>query len=170
MDYYMLGMIFGIVIAVGIALIAWFIKRKQNPNSWQFDERQVIGRGKAFQAGFFTTLAASAAVSIWEYIEGSLPGIPFLWHIGALLFGVLVFALTAIHFDAYVGMNENPGKFTRTGVIFTIAMILIAIANLTNGREEGFVTGILNLFIAGMWAAIVAALLLHRKASQEDEE
>lgn len=171
MNYYMLGFIFGIVFAIGIALIAWNIRRKLHPNSGKYDERQMIGRGKAFQAGFFTTLIASAGVSIWEYIAEGLPGAPFLWHIGALLLGVMVFALTAIHFDAYVGVYDTPARFIRIGVCFMVALGLIGFVNLRTDRPEGQVTAILDLAIAAMWVVIVIALMLHQKgASKEDEE
>lgn len=171
MNYYILGIIFGILFALSIAFISWSIHRKVHPNSGKYDERQLVGRGKAFQAGFFTTLIACAGVSIWEYTAGGLPGEAFLWHIGALFVGVLVYALTAIHYDAYVGIYDSPARFIRMGVIFVAAMALCGIANLSTGRQESMTIAYLNLAIAVMWVIIVAALLLHRrKLQQEDEE
>lgn len=170
MDYYFLGVIFGILFALAAAVIAWFIHLKKHPNSGKYDERQVAGRGKAFQAGFFTTLIASAGVSIWEYLAEGLPGSAFLWHIGALFVGLLVYALTAIHYDAYVGMYDSPTRFVRMGVIFVAANALIGLVNLNNDRPSGVIMPYLNLAIAIMWIIIVAALLLHRRNAQKEDE
>lgn len=171
MDYYILGIIFGIITALTVFFISWLIFRKKHPNGFKYDERQMIGRGKAFQAGFFTTLICSAAVSTWEYAVGPLPYQPFLWHIGALLLGIAAFAVTAIHFDAYVGMNDTPDRFIKIGILFIIAMTLIGIGNLSSSRPSSIVMAWLNLGLAILWGVILAALLLHRrKENEEDSE
>lgn len=169
MNYYMLGITAGITLGLIVFVWSWFIHRRKNPNWNKFDERQIVGRGKAFQAGFFTLLIAGAACAISEYVYG-LPGETFLWHIGVLLLGVTVFALTAIHYDAYVGMYDDPKKFLRMGILFVASMTLCAIANLRSEHAEGRTIGWLNLAIGAIWFLIVIALQLHRKGSAEDSE
>lgn len=170
MNYYILGVIFGIITALGIAAIVWMVHRKLRPNSGKYDERQIAGRGKAYQAGFFTLLIAGAALNVWEYCAGGLPGIPFLWHMGVIFLGIAVYALTAIHYDAYVGIYDKPSRFIRMGILFIVAMGLSGISNLCSGREEGFVIACLNLGVAVMWILIVSALLIHRRMAEAEEE
>lgn len=169
MNAYTWGLVFGISLGIGIFLIATLVSRKKHPEYNKYDERQIVGRGKAFQAGFFTTLIASAAVTIWEYIDG-LPGVPFLWHICALMLGVAVFALTAIHFDAYIGMNDSPMRWVKIGLLFVVAMGLSGYANLRTDRPEGRVMAFLNLTIAVIWIVLVVALMIHRRNAQKEAE
>lgn len=170
MSAYMLGVTAGITFGLIIIVCAWFWRRRKNPDWNKFDERQIVGRGKAFQAGYFTLLIAGAICSVWEYIAG-LPGEPFLWHISVLLLGITVFALTAIHYDAYVGMYDSPKKFIRIGTLFIISMTLSGLSNLLSDRPESKTMAFMNLALAIIWVLIVAALQLHRKkAATEDAE
>lgn len=169
MEAYTLGLIFGIIVGIGVFLIAWFFRRKNHPELDKYDERQTVGRGKAFRAGFYTLLTANAAVSVWDYLDG-LPGEPFLWHFSALMLGVTVFALTAIHYDAYVGMYDTPHRWMKIGICLFVAMALSGYSNLRSGRPEGRVMAFLNLSIAVIWVIIVAALMLHRHSTQQEDE
>ena len=54
MNYYLLGVVVGIVFALAVFFISAYLHRKKHPETGKYDERQIIGRGKAFQAGFFT--------------------------------------------------------------------------------------------------------------------
>ena len=56
MNYYLLGVVVGIVFALAVFFISAYLHRKKHPETGKYDERQIIGRGKAFQAGFFTLL------------------------------------------------------------------------------------------------------------------
>lgn len=168
MNYYILGVVFGIIIAVGAALIVYWKAKKANPNMNKYDERQTVGRGKAFQAGFFSLLLANAAVSIGDYAFG-LPGESFLWHVGAMFFGVCVFVLTAIHYDAYVGMYDSPKRFIRAGILFSIAMTLGAITGFTSDRPESRAIAVIDLMLVVMWLLVIIALQLHSKKAEAEE-
>lgn len=165
---YKFGFLLGAVLVLAIAFVIFFIIRKQNPGQ-KYDERQIIGRGKAFQAGFFTLLAADGIITIAEYLS-ELPGTPFHWHLAAILVAVCVYALTAIHFDAYLSMTETPRRFYIMGACFVVAMSLSAVMNLTDADRSDYAIGYLNLGIAFIWLVIVAALFIHnRRKAAEDE-
>lgn len=168
MDFYLIGFFVGITAALLIGLICWFLQRSRHPGVGKYDERQIIGRGKAFQAGFFTLLICGALCSILDYIS-PLPGGSFLWHNSVLLLGVAVFALTAIHYDAYVSMNDTPQHFIRMGWVFFFAMSGSGIRSLLTHDPKNHVLGIINLELAVIWLAIVLTLLHHRKAAEEEE-
>ena len=169
MNYYYLGMAVGFLIAVVAFVVSLAAHKKKHPNTGKYDERQMLGRGKAFQAGFFTLLIAGAVCNIWDFAS-PLPGGSFLWNMGALLLGVTVFALTAIHFDAYLSLNENPRQFLLTGICFVFAMAAIGLNNLQNDRPEERIMGIINFGVGIVWIIIVAALLLHRRGAAQKEE
>lgn len=165
MNFYIAGIIVGLIVGVIVFLASRFIFKKM---SCQYDERQMIGRGKAFQAGFFTLLIAGAVYNIWNFVA-PLPGSSFLWNICILLLGVTVFAVTAIHYDAYVGVNDTPQRFLTAGVCFIISMGLLGFTNLHGGRPEQHTLGILNLAVCAVWIILVIALLAHNRRQKEDE-
>lgn len=165
MDYYVLGIVIGILIGVMVILAV----KLCHPQGYQYDERQMIGRGKAFQAGFFSLLIAGGICNAWDFVS-PLPGGSFLWNICALLLGVTVFAVTAIHFDAYVAMNDNPKRFLTMGTCFIFAMPLIGLSNLHGDRPMQHTLGILNLAVAMVWIIIVATFLLHRRNARKEDE
>ena len=77
MNYYLLGMIVGVIFALAFFILSLFIRKKKGTYPCKYDERQMVGRGKAFQAGFFTLLSAGALCNIWDFAS-PLPGGSFL--------------------------------------------------------------------------------------------
>ena len=169
MNYYLLGVVVGVIFALGVFFISLYLHKKKHPNTGKYDKRQMLGRGKAFQAGFFTLLIAGGICNIWDFVS-PLPGGSFLWNIGVLLLGVTVFAVTAIHFDAYVGMYDSPRQFLTMGACFIFVMVTIGLNNLHSHRPEGRIIGITNFGVGIVWIIIVIALLLHRRKAQKEEE
>ena len=169
MNYYLLGVVVGVIFALGVFFISLYLHKKKHPNTGKYDERQMLGRGKAFQAGFFTLLIAGGICNIWDFVS-PLPGGSFLWNIGVLLLGVTVFAVTAIHFDAYVGMYDSPRQFLTMGACFIFVMVTIGLNNLHSHRPESRIIGITNFGVGIVWIIIVIALLLHRRKAQKEEE
>ena len=169
MNYYLLGVVVGVIFALGVFFISLYLHKKKHPNTGKYDERQMLGRGKAFQAGFFTLLIVGGICNIWDFVS-PLPGGSFLWNIGALLLGVTVFAVTAIHFDAYVGMYDSPRQFLTMGACFIFVMVTIGLNNLHSHRPEGRIIGITNFGVGIVWIIIVIALLLHRRKAQKEDE
>ena len=169
MNYYYLGIAVGFLLAIGAFIVSLVIHKRKHPNTGKYDERQMIGRGKAFQAGFFTLLIAGAVCNIWDFLS-PLPGGSFLWNIGVILLGVTVFAVTAIHFDAYIGIYDSPRRFLTMGACFIFAMAAIGLGNLHSHRLEGRIIGFTNFGVGIMWLIIVAALLLHRRKVQKEDE
>ena len=169
MNYYLLGVVVGVIFALGVFFISLYLHKKKHPNTGKYDERQMLGRGKAFQAGFFTLLIAGGICNIWDFVS-PLPGGSFLWNIGVLLLGVTVFAVTAIHLDAYVGMYDSPRQFLTMGACFIFVMVTIGLNNLHSHRPEGRIIGITNFGVGIVWIIIVIALLLHRRKAQKEEE
>lgn len=169
MDHYLLGVLLGAAGAVMLGLGVWLISRKKT-GAPRYDERQIIGRGKAFEAGFCTLLVAGFLVSLLERFE-VLPGDGFLWHILAMMLGVGVYVLTAIHFDAYLSMTEKPRQYYIMGACFTVAMGLAAVGNLLNEDADDHMIGWMQVMVAALWVFLVIALWIHnRKRAGEDEE
>lgn len=168
MSDYVYGVIVGVSLtAVLVTLLLLKHYRKGYRN--KYDERQQAGRGKAFQAGFFTLLIGDAAVSIGGLLT-ELPGGDYVWHMGALMVGITVFAVTAIHFDAYVSMNDTPKRFMTSGGLLALAMLLSAGANLMTEENTNHTFGYVNLMLGVVWLIILTAMVLHNRKKAGDDE
>lgn len=78
MNASIIGIIGGLVFVALFFLVRMLCKKKR---PCDYDERQRMGRGRAFQAGFFTMLLAGAIVACLDFL-GVLPGSGLLWHMG----------------------------------------------------------------------------------------
>lgn len=127
---YHAGLALGILLGVlaGIALVALLLKKKVL--DMHFDERQELARGKAFQYGFFTLLAAAYAYGVSDVVLGRwcdvLTGVSI-----CIALSVCVFAVACILKDAYLSLQERPRA------VMTLFALLSAV----------------NLGLGGMYAA-----------------
>lgn len=88
---------------------------------------------------------------------------------GALLLGVAVFAVTAIHYDAYVGLHKKAKSYYIGGSCIFAGMILSGVANLGSRDPDRVTLSILDFQVAALWVVILIALLVHRFRSKEEE-
>ena len=125
----------GLYVGVGIGLLGagiillllWYFSSKNHRfEKYKYDERQLLARGKAATAGFFTMLFLILFVVVTDGVGlfRSLlhENLGFFCMI-ALLGGGLVFAYFCVMEDAYVALNERSGA----------VMAFIAIIGLVNG-------------------------------------
>ena len=158
-----------IVAAIVIILLMLLRKPGNKPN---FDERQLLARGKAYKAGFFTLTVYMILYGITE-LSGLVwcENITGVW-IGVII-GAAVFCISAIHHDAYFGMRDNVKTWAITN-------FLIALLNLTTGiihAAKGNIIGRRGLtfysvyfFIAGLFVLIAVSLIIHNSGHREDDE
>lgn len=165
MDFYILGVSMGLVF--GGILLSFIYAKCKKAGDYEYDERQIAGRGKAFQYGFYTTLVAEGACACADFAN-ILPGKGLPWLVGALLLGIIAYALTAIHFDAYYGFRGRAERYYIMGTCFMLAMILIGISNVSSGNPNKVAFGIVSFEVAAVWLVIVVALLLHQRSSKEE--
>lgn len=155
-----LGIVVGLVLVIAVLLYKW-----KKDGAFRYDERQIMGRGKAYRAGFVVSLGSNLLYAVVNHLY-SLPGDAYLWQIGCMELSVLAFVLTAIHYDAYLSLTEKPEKLLLSGSLLALSCGLSGIINLNH------TAGILSLTVAGMWVIVLAAYGIHiaadRKA-QDDE-
>lgn len=166
MDSYILGILIGLIF--GVCLFFVIYAKLKKAGDYEYDERQVAGRGKAFQYGFYTVLVAGCAYACADFAD-MLPGKGLPWLVGALLLGIAVYALAAIHFDAYYGFRARAERYYIMGACFMLATILTGISIVSSGDPDKAAFGIVSFEVAALWLVIVVALLLHQRSSKEEE-
>lgn len=172
---YVLGVIAGILfVALFCAFFSAAVKRRGKSAKAQFDERQVVARGKAYRHAFFTLLFYLLAWGLFELATGMR-----LWDtytgcfIGVFL-SVTVFAVVAILNDAYFAVNERPATYLGIFALVTVLNLGIAIWNLIDGEDPIVENGILtyhsvNLLVGAMFLVIliVAAIRVWQGKREE---
>lgn len=133
----------------------------------KYDERQQRGRGKAYQLGFFTLLALDLMVTMGLYLE-LLSGEPLLWHTAAIVAGMTVFGVTAVHYDAYVALSENKDKLVWTNALMTGWCLFLAVNNLVNVKNVTL--AVFMFMVSGGSAMVLVTYLVHFFRRKDDEE
>ena len=138
----------------------------------EFDERQIIARGKAYKAGFFTLLIYGAICTVMQTLDLDWVSGFFMEVLGIVL-GAGVFVVVAILNDAYLGFNENS----------RYSIIILLIAGLLNfacgimgiitddlSSNSGTRTYIVNLMVSLLFFVLLGTYWLHKKKSSVTEE
>lgn len=183
-----LGMVVGSVCGffVGLALVWVLVKIVKKFGGKvdflckkdSFDERQLLARGKAYRAAFFTLVGYVVVLALIAEMSKNF----ILLSIGGLWLGImislLVFAITCILKDAYMSLYENAKGVLILFVIVALLNFGLTAGNIAHGMkliEDNQLSGSsINLMIGIIFIIIAAVfagkLLYDKKQEQEDEE
>lgn len=150
------------VVLFGVLTI---ISRVKKSNGKQYDERQIIGRGKAYKMAFLTLLAynllyACVDASGIKWCESAVG-----MSIGIFI-GVTAFAITAITKDAFEGVHTNPRYVILLFLLIIVVQSICFAAECIEGNiiENGVLTlNFISLFNAVCFAVILVVYLLHNR-------
>jgi hypothetical protein len=177
-NFYLWGIAVGILIGVIIVVLVFAYNKKKTGSvvGGDFDERQQLLRGKAFQAGFFTMLILSFLY--WALVRLVLERPLMEDGLSALicaLVGVGVFGFYCILHDAFFTVQNKPKNYIILFTATTLCQIPSAINNIQEGRvvENGVLTfGVIPIVCAvlflGILTAIVCKMLAMRKEDAEE--
>ena len=168
---YYIGVVVGFLLVVGFGLLVRFVFKTKHVKP-EYDERQMMARGKAYKVGFFTLLIYGAICTV-------LQAIGLHWCEGLLretigiVIGVGAFAVVAILNDAYIGFNEN-NRYT-IGVMSLIGLLNLGsaiIGIITDGlwKDGKVTTTIVNLLISLLFFVILITYWLHKKKARDEVE
>lgn len=153
--------------AVAFAAFFFFIfiitKSKKKSKNAEYDERQVIARGKAFRAGYFTQMIYFSwylVANTFEFEFLRAYSIAFIF--AGIVIGTAVFTVSSIRNDAYCRVGENGKAQVSLSALAVIMNIASAILNYTgsNGQSEVY---LLNVLCALLFTVILVTVLIHRK-------
>ena len=171
MSAYNIGMLVGIAVALGIFAVIAAIKRKRGKPG-EFDERQELIRGKAYQHAFFAVMIFSALYGLAVVtVERPLmaDGVSALI---AMFVGIAVFAVESIVRDAFFTAKNRPKSY----IIGYIAVILSQIVNIIGNIREGTLIqdGVLTMnvlpIVCGVVFTIVLAAIIVKTVRQPKED
>lgn len=171
MNSYSLGLIVGIAVALVIVVVVSVAKRGKVGD---FDERQELIRGKAYQHAFFVTMGVSALYGVLVMcLEHPLmaDGVaPLL----AAFVGVAEFASESIWRDAFYTSKTRPRSYIILYAACILTQVVGAVRHISDGDliENGVLTmNVLPLACAVTFAIILIFLIIKamQKPKEEDE-
>jgi len=161
-DSYLLGLAFGILIAVAIFAVFAVVRKKRGVET-KYDERQEFARGKAYRHGFLTLLIYCVAVGMVDLNFGTVWCDVYTAMMLGFLTAITVFVVECILTDAYFAVGERPAVWlVLTGFIAALGLVVFA-KDLGDGKrlvENGALTHItINLAYGAAFLVIFAAML-----------
>ncbi len=135
MTGYALGILIGVTIGVIILLLALKFINNDGKLSTKYDERQLKARGEAYKYGFIAVCISNGIILCCNFSRLNLSGflgdnVFFI----PILIGVVVQVTYSIFTDAYIGLNNNIGRFMLFMFIISAFNFFIGFAALANGE------------------------------------
>ena len=171
---YQWGVLVGILIGIILvaAIFAYNKKKTGTVNGGEFDERQQLLRGKAFQKGFLTMLIVSALY--WALILAL--GRPLMQDglsaIMLALLGVGVFGFDCILHDAFFTVTNKPKSYIVLMAACTLCQIPSAISNIREGRvmQDGVLSfAVLPIVCAVLFLSILIGIVLKQALPEKED-
>lgn len=157
------GWIYVIAFAVIFFCLVMITTRLRGDNAVDhFDERQLFLRGKAYKAGLITFVICILADAFLKMLNLA-PYVDPLGEFAALFAALIVFAGTAIRFDAFAGYNIKWRSFVVIYIIVTVMQLVNSVSQFMQGNlvSEGKLTlDCLSVICFITFAAILVMLLL----------
>lgn len=174
------GLGFTLGFAIGFVLIAIIIRicNKNNKSKTEYDERQLLTRGKAYKYSYVAVIICLALMMIFEANDIKLPIDRITLCFIPIIISALINVIYCIIQDAYFGLNNEKKKYGIAFSIIAIINLAFAIMSIVDGQMivDGILTyKSLNLICAFMFILIAVTLLIkamntNRNGGDEDEE
>ena len=158
-----MGMICGIVL---VALAAYLgnklMKRSQKKGPKEYDERQVLARGKACQAAYCTLMVYLAAYGFFDAMTGIVWCDRFTGVFIGIALSVAVYAMICIFKDAYFRTIDRQRSYIILFAIVGLCNLAFGVVHMVEGTflEEGILTISSSAnFIVGVMLLVVLGVL-----------
>lgn len=172
---YVLGVICGILAVAIFCLIMRKIATKKVNKSApkEYDERQIIARGKSYKTGMLTFVIVTLICTLLETLDVHFAQYPLLLLL-ILLIGAFAFVVDAIFRDAYFRVGDSTKMWWL--ILIGIANIFLSFINCKDGfiKDGLLVVDSLNL-IVGIWIIVIFVIIcikkyIDKKASDTADE
>ena len=174
---YIMGIICGVVL---VALAAYWgsklMKRSEKKGPKEYDERQVLARGKACHAAYCTLMVYLAAYGFFDAMTGIIWCDRFTGVFIGIALSVAVYAIISIWKDAYFRAVDSQRAYIILFTIVGLCNLAFGVVHMVEGTflEEGILTmGFSANFIVGVMVLAVLGVLwvkmaLDRRAEETE--
>lgn len=150
-----------LALVIGLFIVVWRTFRDIDKVGWKnldkYDERQILSRGKAFQAGFFVTVSSSMIFAILASIFDVLRVFTLNFLFISAFAGITVFCIIAIWTDSFATEKIQARKYFALYFLIGAANLVGWIINrdwhtagefLASDNLVGFLIGVSFITIA----------------------
>ena len=137
-----------------------------------YDERQILARGRAFMWGFFTLMLCLMAYGFTDMLIepwcDTLTGC-----IICICVSLLVFASICIRQDAFAGIGKNRKRNLTVLLVLTLANMFFGVENITGGDvvRDGLLTfRSVSLIVGATTGVVLLIYWLHGLRDRGEEE
>ena len=141
-------------------------------NRDEYDERQVLARGRAFMWGFFTLMICLMVYGMLDMLIDrwcdTLTGC-----IIRICVALLVFASICIKQDAFAGIGKNRKRNLTVLLVLTLANMFFGVENITGGDvvRDGLLTfRSVSLIVGATTGVVLLIYWLHGLRDRGEEE
>ncbi len=174
--YYALGLVLGVTISLLAVGLFYAFRRqrkdKERDGSDDYDERQKLLRGRAFQHAFFTVLIGGALYAMLVLALGR----PLMEDgVSTLLLaflGILVFGVECILRDAFFAMRKQPKTFLLLFGCTTVAQLgaISDVVAMGGPVHNGVLTFQILPFISAVTFLSLFIMIAVKTAAQKPED
>ena len=162
MNIDLMGYVAAIVVMVVVSAMIVIIRKKLDSTNKNYDERQILIRGKGYMISFMTVLLLLFIYAGFFYGMTKDIVSPQLVIFAIGFIGITVYVIYCILGDAYLQVGQNPKKWIILMVFVIISNTLVAIKESDQGfTAQGLATGLaINSIIAILFTVILVVFLI----------
>ncbi|MCD8335323.1 MAG: hypothetical protein LUC35_08325 [Clostridiales bacterium] len=162
--------VLGFVASLAVTLLLVLLVRRLWLGTWrvrsEYDERQKAAQGTAYRNAFWTVVGYLLLGWVLNLFDVPVSTSPLFLFAGVVL-GILVYVVSCIVLDAYMGLNDDPRRWVVVTAVLAAVNLVCALCNAHNSAvwTANLLCGL--LLVAVLIAFGVRALL--RPNREEDE-
>ena len=170
------GVAIGVLMGLVICVCVFKASNTNKKIKTEYDERQLLVRGKGYTAAFYTLVIYEALMMLLTLSGIELPVQDYILHVAGLFIGCTVLGVYCIWNDVYWGLNNDRRKYIWVIVAAFAINVAVAVGSILNGNvmEDGKLgMPTLNILVTIMLLIIMAEMLVKRamekNVKNEDE-
>lgn len=159
-----LVMTIGVVVVFLALLVAVFVLGKKKRETEQYDERQIMIRGKGYKISFMTVIAMLFLYGgvLYAYTKDIVA--PQFVVMAIAFLGILVFIIYCIFQDAYVQVGQSPKGWVFLVLFIAAINTISAFQSTERGFDkDGIATAFsMNVLLVVFFCSILIAMLVKK--------
>ncbi len=161
----------GFAAGIAVTLLVFLLIRRLWLGKWRvrcdYDERQKAAQGVAFRNAFWTMVVYLLLGWVLTLCDVSIASNP-IFLLGGALLGILVFAVSCILLDAYMGLSDNPRRWIITTAVLVLVDLVCAVFIKQDGSSN-WLAVLLCTFVLATVLITFCVRALPRRGQEEDE-
>ena len=167
------GIAAGVVVGIILVVILFKFANKDHKTRTEYDERQMIIRGRAYMYAFYTILSYECLMLFLAAAEVRIPVEDFILHFIGIALGCMVLAGYSIWNDVYWGLNNDPKRYGYAIAAIILLNAVPVVKTFMDGEmfQDGKISSVfINLIVLIMMVVLVVLLLIKKQMNKSMDQ